>query len=129
MSLCDNYSFDPFTTIICNNIASCPLTANHFYNFWKNIPKNVIYLALGFYIIPVLLFVSILLISLILTSTISWYTALGLFLLFIISYIVMTVLLILAFKGLTNQLPQIALKTFQETEPVNKFKCFSSLSN
>jgi hypothetical protein len=126
MSLCTNYSLDPFTSIICNNMASCPLTANHFYNIGKNIPKNIIYLSLGFYIIPILLFILILLITLVLTSTIKIYTAIGLFLLLIIGYVTMAVFIILVFKNFINQLPQIALKAFQETETLNKIKCFSS---
>lgn len=42
----------------------------------------------------------------------------------ILDYVVMTILLILVFKGFASQLPQITLKAFQETEHVNKFKCF-----
>lgn len=126
MSLCNNYNLDPFTNIICNNISSCPLTANHFYNFWNNIPKNIIYVTLGFYIIPILIFISVLLLTLVLTSTISFYIAFSLFLLFIISYIIMAVIIILLFKKLVTQIPQIVLKTFQQTEPANKLKCFSS---
>lgn len=126
MSLCNNYNLDPFSEIVCNNISSCPLTANHLYNLWNNIPKNIIYITLGYYIIPVFIFVFVLLSSLILTNNISFYTAFALFFIFILCYIIMTVIIILLFKNLVTKIPQIVLKTFQETEPANKFKCFSN---